>query len=596
MTFRFPSLDEIVVQFIATFRRFPAAVISSLTMMFIVLYLIEQESSAYAHFETLIKIAFVASLGIFMFTALRLLGEKNPLCLVGIGALVIYYFSLPGMKQPVDMVFIRHFFFIVAFFIMILWAPFWKSAPSNEAFWEWSQRVVFGFITAIVFGIVLYAGLSGALYAVDKLFSLDISGKRYGQLVFLVIGLFGVNYFLSQIPKETESLKIHAYTKVENIFTKYILTPMAVGYFLILYAYTFKILLTSEWPKGILAWIIIAFSAVALVTYLFWTPLWSERAKKYKRFLFVVLFLQTIMLALAISMRISAYGWTENRYMVVILGLWLFGISLYFLLVKHAKYKWIFLVLTLLIMISQIGPLSAYAVGKSSQQKRLQTYLQTAGKLSEKSDVQTRFEISSMIEYLERHHGIESLKPIIPEIVSKYEDINETQHYYRLTDFATHELGFTFVSQWDIKRQKEGRFFSLNRPDFEPLDVSGYDWVIKVHFDQESAKKAMSPYVYAPHKNTRLDTLFMLDDKSLKIIEHNSTIAEIPLKDFYARVLADDTLKMAHPMELDTTYNKKLDIDYTDKNVSVKIKMFDIYTDINGSVESVRAKVLYRRF
>ena len=55
-------------------------------------------------------------------------------------------------------------------------------------------------------------------------------------------------------------------------------------------------------------------------------------------------------------------AWTENRYMVLLLGIWLAGISLYFLLFKDAKIKWIFISLSVFIAVSQVGPLSAYAV------------------------------------------------------------------------------------------------------------------------------------------------------------------------------------------------------------------------------------------
>lgn len=597
MIFGISSLEHFLTQFITTFRRFPLAVISSLVMTFILVYLANYDGDTYEHFDTLMKIAFVASLGITMFAALRLMGDKNPLCLLGIGALVIYYFSLSDMKHHIGMVSMRHFFLILAFFIMILWAPFWKNSPSNEEYWEWVQRVVFALITAIIFSLILFAGLSLALGAIDKLFSLDISGKRYGQLFILVMGIFAVSYFLSQIPKESRGLKIHNYTMVESIFTKYILTPMAIVYFLILYTYTLKILFISEWPKGILAWVIVAFSVVALITYLFWTPLWNERAKRYRHLLFVVLLLQTIMLGLAIGMRISAYGWTQNRYMVAVLGLWLFGVSLYFLFVKNAKYKWIFVALSLIIIVSQVGPLSAYAVSKASQQERLRTYLETSGELSEKSDRDTRVAISTTINYLARNYGIESLKPIIPKIVAKYKEKNKSENSYTFAYFATKEIGFRFVSQRGIQVKKRSKYVSIYRPNFAPLDVSIYDWIVDVRFTRAFAKGVVQPaHSRIESKISKLDTVFRLDDNSLKIIESNSTIAQIPLTNFYAKILADDALRSLHNMKSEDFYKDKLDTNYVDQNVRVKIQILGIFTDINGTLSNVSARVLYKRF
>ena len=579
------------------FTRFPLSVFSSLITMCLMIYLIEVDGPESAYFETLVKIAFSASLGVFMFTALRLLGDKNPLCLVGILAMVGYYLILPDMKHPSSIIFERHFFLMLGFFIMIFWANYWRSNPSNEAFWEWTQRVLFGFVTSIFFTIVLYAGLSGALYAIDTLFSLDISGKRYAQLLLFIIGLFGVNYFLSQIPKSSDDLTTHSYSKVETIFTKYILTPLVIGYFFILYTYTFQILITQSFPKGILAWIIIAFSIVAVVTYLFWTPMWSARAKKYRRFLFLALFLQTLMLGLAISMRVGDYAWTEHRVFVALLGLWLFGISLYFLLFKNAKYKWVFISLTATIM---IGQLSAYQIGKKSQQNRLRHILSSTQPLSEKSDIQTRYEISDIIRYLSKTHGIESLNPIIPDIVASYHDEHqgdkEVNYYaYDFPSFATNKLGFSVIEYWDMQREKEGTIpLSLYRSMSASVDISGYDWMVDATYLKDS-KEPMGRAQYEESQTMILptNTVFTLSPESLEIEENNITISKISLEAFFKTLKEDETLKHVRYEEIKD--DEKLDFIYHDKNISVKLMLLEISTDNNKSFEHIRAKVLYKR-
>ncbi len=600
MKLKIPSLDQVISQTITTFRRFPLAVISSLIFTVLILFLIGVDGPKYEHFEVLIKIAFVCSLGIFMFTALRLMGDKNPLCLVGVVALVGYYFLLPDMKDPSSMVFERHFFLTLGFFIMTLWAPYWKTTPSNEEFWEWTQSVVFGFLTSILFGIVLYAGLSAAFYSIDKLFSLEISGKRYAQLLFLVIGLFGVNYFLSQIPKNPHHLKIHTYTKIETIFAKYIITPLVVFYFLILYTYTFKILITGSFPKGILAWIIIAFSFVAVITYLFWTPLWGEKGKRYRRFLPLILFLQTIMLGVAISMRVADYAWSEHRYMVALFGVWLFGITLYFLLFKDAKYRWIFITLTAFIIVSQIGPFSSYAVGKESQQKRLQTLLKRAQPLSQKSDIHDRYEVSDMIEYLYKRYGIESLKPIIPDVVAKFQESNQTEenHYFSyFPTFATKELGFAFVNRWELKAYKNNDIpFSITRPRIMELDISGYDWMVEATYFRSRDDKGDMVDHFA-NKISKTDTIFILTPDSLTIKEANATIKKIDLKKFYKEALADEKLRgVEYEPNLSSKRYDKLGFDYSDENLTLKIMVDNIFVDQNNSIENIHAAILYKRF
>lgn len=592
MKIKFLTLDQIIIQAKEIFNRFPLTIISTLICMVIFIFLIEVDGPKYENFETLMKIAFVSSLGIFMFTAFRLMGDKNPLCFVGITLLIGYYFLLPDMKDANNIIFQRHFFLSLMFFIMIFWFAFWKNSSSNKQFWEMNQRVVFGFLTSIVFTIILYGGISGALFALDKLFSLDISGKLYAQLFILVVSLFGVGYFLSTIPQNPHKLTPHPYTKVELIFTKYILTPLSIGYFLILYTYTFKILLTQSWPKGILAWIIIAFSAVAVITYLFWTPLWSERLQKYRRYFFIGILLQTLMLAMAIGMRVSEYGWTESRYLVSILGVWLFSISLYFILVKDAKLKWMFLTLSLAILISQVGPFSSYEISKVSQQNRLKTLLLNAKPLSQNSDMQIRYEISDIIRYLSSKHGIESLKEVIPKIVSKYKKQNDENHFV-FSHFATKELGFDIVYRWDLKKHKDDFGFFIYRPDVIVQDIKSYDWMVELIYNKgaQETKPYPNPKTFT-NSISQIDTIFKPTTDSLEIKEHNILIAKIQMSNFYKKILTNKKLRRRSYSEQN---HKELELKYSDKNVSVKILIHDMSVDSNRSIYNIRMKVLYKR-
>ncbi len=586
---KIPSLNKIVEQFIITFDRFPLALISSIFTTMIILYLLDVESRNFKYYYDLSKIAFVTALGVPLFTALRLFSDKkNLLCIAGIISLVLYYFYLPSLKDAGTIVYMRHIFLNLMFFITIFWASYYKSNPTNEEFWEWTQSLILALFTSIFFTIILYGGLSGALFAIDKLFSLHIAGKRYGQLFFSIVGFFSISYFLSQIPKKSDTINIHSYSKVENIFTKYILTPITVIYFFILYLYTFKILIESSFPKGILAWIIIAFSIVAITTYLFWTPLWSKRGEKYRRFFPLILFLQTIMLGIAVKIRIQEYGWTENRYMVSILGVWLFFITLYFLLFKGAKYKWIFITLSIVIAISQIGPFSAYGISKISQQNRLKELLKNSKQLSENSDIKVRYEISDIISYLSRRYSKEGLKPIIPKIVENYDKGDR----YSFARYATKELGFKFVDRWQYMQNQENNIpLSIYRPMFGALDVKGYDYLIDInYFNEHVSMKDMI-------KTNLKDTVFELNREKLEIKEHNKTISTIPLSNFFKDIFEDKSLRnLRFKSDINAKEYEKLNFIHKDENVSIKLMILDMFADRNNSIQNIRAKVLYKRF
>jgi len=367
---------------------------------------------------------------------------------------------------------------ILATFLMFIWTPFINVKISNKNIWEWTQNFILILLSSVVFSVLLYAGIGLALFAIERLFDIDIPARRYSQLAVLVFGIYGVNLFLSQIPKYIILLQVRTYTKAEEIFTKYILTSLTIGYFLIIFVYSAKILITMQWPTGVVAWISIIFSVVAITTYLFWTPLWYGENTKFKRFIWLAVLFQTIMLGLSIWMRIDEYGITESRYFIALFGIWLLLMSLYFIFIKNASYKWMFVTLTILLVGSQFGKYSATEVSKKNQLDRLQRLIDSSYPISPSLDNKTKKDIYSKIEYLYRQHGIDSLKKVIPKIVNKYSDLNNSTNQY-FPKFATKELGLGNIYLLGSR----DRFIRITKPR-QIIGIEGYKYLVNIHYMQ----------------------------------------------------------------------------------------------------------------
>jgi hypothetical protein len=529
MLFSIPSVNEIIEKSLQVFKRFPFVLIASFIATGITIYFIQVEPKALEGiYLILAKSALSAMLGIFVFTALRLLGNtvSNRLhlfiTLLALSGLLLYYFILPDETKAFEgmIVFFRHSFLILLFFIAVMWTPFVRSDLNNGDYLEYAKQILFSLVMTIIFTVVMVLGVNGALFAVEKLFELSIKGKLYGQIDIFIIGVFSVGYFLSQIPENPLCSKRSEHQpRVEKFFTKWILTPLSGLYFIILYAYTFKVLITMDWPKGILAWLIVIFSIVAILTYLFWTHFATHQTGKWRRWIWLAVLLQTFMLFAAIGMRIAEYSWTESRYMVFILGLWLAGISVYFLLFKEAKIKWIFLSLSLVIAISQVGPLSAYAVSKIAQTDRLIHMLPLLKKANDpqKATLKLRYEISDVVGYLYGRYGVEGVAQVFPKIcktfkvleakekayqkvlkakmknekvhIASREEINEQKAIFKdkpqyFPHYVAHELGFKFLNRWEYEREKDPKnknahFYVMNPPypRQSVIDLRGYDYM-----------------------------------------------------------------------------------------------------------------------
>jgi hypothetical protein len=493
MIFDIEKIDNISQNIIYSLKRFPMATISAFLVTIILVSIIELNYD-YHNNEVVIlaiKVAFVASLGVILFPALRLFWSNFLMALVGIGLLVGYFHILPDNVMNDGNILFRHIVLIVASFLMFIWAPFLIVKISNKNIWEWTQSFILSVVASLIFSTLLYLGIGLALYAIERLFDIEIAGKRYLQLAIIIFGIYGVNLFLAQIPRYILLLQVRTYTKAEEIFAKYILTSLTVGYFLILFAYSLKILVTMQWPTGIVAWISVIFSIIAITTYLFWTPLWERENIKFKKAIWSAILFQTVMLGISIFIRIEEYGITESRYFIALFGAWLVLMSLYFIFRSEASYKWLFLTLTILLIGSQFGKYSAMEVSRRNQIARVKQML------TEMKDrnltIREKQNIYSTIDYLYSRHGVESLRGVIPNIVQKYLN-NKMRNREYFSAFAVKDLGLGDVYSWNRARI---RFFHLDK-ERDIINVDGFKALVPFSYNRyNSSPKVVANLVFS---------------------------------------------------------------------------------------------------
>jgi len=634
------KVTEMLAKGLHTYKRFPLALFSSFVVTAIVIYFIAYEPNELKDFTlTLAKLATTAMLGVMVFIALRLLEDSISkrshmlVLLLGFLGLVAYYVSLPNETQGFDALryVFRHGFLLLLFLIAIFWTPFVNIHVSNIDYWAYVKGVILALLMTINFTIVLVLGVNVALYAVEELFGFDIKSKYYMMLDMFILGIFSVGYFLSQIPVQVSKIKaILPPPRVERFFALYVLTPLTGLYFIILYAYTAKILVSAELPKGILAWLIVAFSAVAVLTYLFWTHFAAEKTSKWRRWIWLAVFVQTLLLFVAIGMRIAEYSWTENRYMVLLLGVWLACISLYFLLFKEAKIKWIFISLSMLIGISQIGPFSAYAVSKKAQTYRLQTQLTALKKLNDAklAPAKVRYEISDGIMYLYNRYGIKAVEPMLPKITAEFKvldkqkkdmeeqmrdqvrkekkpSVKSKEMYQNIQNifkkkpnyyphYVTHELGFAFVNSWVYKNQNNSSepniYFQVKyveRVGRLAQDIRGYDYMHYYHgnsYDNDT-KLDMTPMSYFENIDVTITY-----EKFILTIQKGKESLRIDLDDYVKQMIKK------HGRRPENLTQKDLSIEKENEKLKIKIEFNHINKNNYGKNEIINfdARFLYQ--
>ena len=409
-----------------TLKRFWATFLYALVSVIAGITLVENKTtfSLKSVFENL---SFSAVLGIGLSIAITLFSErskhssatKKVLQVLGMILIGIYYFSLPEKWSSFH--FLRAGLLIVSLHCLVAFAAFIKKG-AVEGFWQFNKILFIHILISLLYTTVLFLGISLAIIVVNHLFSLKIGSNLYSDLWLFLIGIFNTWFFLSGVPSDFDELDHRTdYPKGLKIFTQFVLIPLVTIYFVILYAYMTKMIFQWSLPKGAVSFLVVGFSVFGILSLLLIYPLQNLDTEKwikiYSRWFYRALLPLIVLLFVAIGTRIGNYGITESRYLIVLLALWLAGISIYLQINKLHNIKIIPITLCLITALSAFGPWGAAAVSKSSQLGRLKSILTRNelllyGKLKKPAKEipqNDQNELSSLISYLSYDHGAETL-------------------------------------------------------------------------------------------------------------------------------------------------------------------------------------------
>ena len=337
------------------------------------------------NFFVFIKFALVSCLGISLMFALKMLsqriGKQILLEISGIFFLVFFYFLLPEEEKYFTE---RYAFLIVPTFILShllvsFIAFFGKEKELN--FWQYNKNLFINLFLTAIFTGVLTGGVELAILAVDKLFDFNFNDRYYLE-TFYFLSIFGSS-FIFLLFNEKGLLQLEkdgTYPVILKFFTQYILIPLLIIYAVILYFYSAKILLNWELPRGWVSYLILAYSVVGILALLLVHPLKQESTaswvRVFSRIFYFTLIPLLVLLFTAIFTRILEYGYTEPRYFVLLLAIWLTSVVFYFIFTKRATIKFVPISLFAFGLFSLVFPyLNTFSVATRSQKTELKNIL-----------------------------------------------------------------------------------------------------------------------------------------------------------------------------------------------------------------------------
>lgn len=348
-----------------------------------------------------------------------------------------YWFTLPGSLDggPGADTFLVHVMLHVAMVVSVFFTftlGQWKRGEYNDTpFYNFLVTAGLYLTQSVVVAGVLFLMGASILGTLDLLFDLSwVSGERYLEWWVVVGVVIAPLYFLSLVPSQMPE-RLMVGEKFLHFLIRYAAVPFICIYFVILYAYSLKVLLNfSQWPRGEVSWLVIWFSFFSYVVYVLSYHLKQEEwISRVRQWIPVLLLPQLAMLFYAIMLRIDQHGITVNRYLVVGFGVWIAITSIYYAYKKsEGKLVVIPASLFVAVLLATWGPWSMFSVSERSQLAKLATLLEEIevvrnGEVTplSKEKLEILRENASLqssvstVRYLCEYHGCESMNDLLGE-------------------------------------------------------------------------------------------------------------------------------------------------------------------------------------
>lgn len=453
--------------------------------------------------EIYVKLGLLSLMGISLLFALHIAQQRYrirwPLPILGFLVLAVYYVLLPSANihqaQPVTVTVLV--VSAICFHLLVAIIPFLKP-HDMDGFWDYNKTVFINAVQTAVFTIVLWGGLALAVVAVEQLFNIDVPDAFWERLAITVLIMGSSLIFLLFSKEGLAALKIQLpYPTVLRFFVQYILVPLLIIYLVILYSYGIKILVEWDLPKGWVSYLVLAYSSLGILSLLLLSPL-SDVVDKvwvnwFSRIFYLTLLPLLVLLFVAIGVRISDYGVTENRYYVLLLALWLLGIAGYHLFGQKNGIKVIPLSLFIVGIFSLLLPFgNVFQVSFNSQSRLLRQLLSEHQVLTADGiidfDQQVRRtvlrEIGSKLHYLNTRNQQKTIRSLVAHgDTAKVDSL--------LADRSTSEYQFATLFAHVIEDDNlESRYTRLvsGRPTNRVYLISDYDYMIPVAYLTERSE------------------------------------------------------------------------------------------------------------
>lgn len=477
--------------------RFPLAFLTALVGTGAMLWLVDAGSEPEKDF---LRIVLACSLGLPLFVALTVFSEQKQLAaaqkwalqfmgLVAVG-LIWWRFDLREDFQEMRQL-VLYVGLSFLFHLAVSVAAYLRKNASVDDFWEFNKQLFMVFIAGALYSFVIFIGVQIALFASSELFHLNLRSHTYVRWFILVAGLFQTTFVLANFPKDFDfdPAEIRFELVVKN-FVKFVLIPIVGLYFLILYAYSGKILLEWHLPRGWVSWLVMGFSVAGIFTWLlnFLLPKVdsSSLLAGFKKWFWWIVLPMLVLLFVAIGQRIHAYGLTEDRYLIAHLGGWLLVISLYFIISKKDDIRLIPLSLMAFSAIYLLPGIGGIDAGIRNQTSILASLLEKNGLLKDGKAVapaspytgEDANRIENLLGYLAERNAIQ---PVAAWLGQPADSLRRDKSRWEVSNSLAEKLG---VGSQTVNAEAQTSYSYYSNSVLENLPIGGFETLSRVSLSE----------------------------------------------------------------------------------------------------------------
>lgn len=322
--------------------------------------------------------------------------------------------------------------------VSVVLLPF-VGRKEDMPMWNFTLNIVCTAIVALFVALVLWGGLSLLLLSFEKLFGLNVSSDLYENLACFSFFFVAPMLVLQGIPSagEIHSAQPGHMPAFLRGAVRYLFIPLVSLYFITLYSYAVKIIITWKLPEGWVSYLVSASMLLVVLLQYAIRPYRHGQAFGDFAVKLVCSWLPKLMLPLLVLMsvgivrRVSDYGITVSRAYLIAFNLWCYVACIILSIKEDGRIMWLSLTPLVIFVLISVFPVNVSSVVRDSMLRQVRCAMDTSdwnGTPMSKDDYSAwldgldwdlAFRIDSKLDYLKTKYPRDVIgELVVPDVLT----------------------------------------------------------------------------------------------------------------------------------------------------------------------------------